>query len=183
MAKDIWSGNEHFLRDQEKPGIKTVKIKTSHAKLIIGILTIAIIIFIWNGPEEAVITGEVVLEEPETFIENLDEYRDLSAAELLNKLNVEKGFKPDYPLHEVDMIAGMYFFEPREVYVNMNETVRLRIKSIDIDHAITIPAFLKQSDLPGGEYTTIEFVPLKTGTFVFYNKKHEGMEGRIIVEE
>lgn len=88
---------------------------------------------------------------------------------------------------EFSMIAKQWSFEPAEVIVNRGDTVRLRVKSIDVPHGIVIKEYGIDEKLERDEEVTIEFVADKSGEFVFYcnvfcGKEHQDMEGKLVVK-
>ncbi len=94
---------------------------------------------------------------------------------------------PEGSLVEIEMEASQFRFDPPEIRVKLGDRVRLKIKSVDVAHGISIPAFGVSEVLPPGETKTIEFVANKRGTFdflcsVYCGIGHSGMRGRLIVE-
>ncbi len=88
---------------------------------------------------------------------------------------------------EISMEAKQWEFIPASVTVKEGDTVRLKIKSTDVDHGIAIPEFNVNSTLEPGKETTVEFVASKKGEFTFFcsvlcGKGHKTMTGKLIVE-
>lgn len=93
---------------------------------------------------------------------------------------------PDSKLKEFDIIAKQWEFMPETITVNVNDTVRLNIKSVDVTHGFSLPQFGINEVLEPDKEVNIEFVADKIGTFPFYcsvpcGAGHSSMRGRIIV--
>jgi nitrous-oxide reductase len=80
-------------------------------------------------------------------------------------------------------------WEPRIIRVRVGQLVRLRLTSRDVTHGFLLPDFnIKAGPISPGEFTTVEFVADKAGTFTFYcnilcSRRHGSMNGRLIVVE
>ena len=189
MARDIWSGKEHFLRDKPskpiKPSVKLAELKGINFlnllknRFMIIVLIVILLAFLMI-PKCQERPEKVEEEIPE---DNLSEYRNLTAAELLRILQQEEGFEERHPLREIDIMAEKYYFEPNEIRVTYNDFVRLRVKSMDIEHDIRIPAYFISEKIKAENHTTIEFIANKPGEFVFDSLANENMKGKLIVEE
>lgn len=86
------------------------------------------------------------------------------------------------------MTAKQWEFTPGTITVKKGDTVRLSIKSIDVDHGFAISAFNVNTPLQPGETTAVEFVVDKTGTFTFFcsvfcGAGHGSMKGTLVVTE
>ncbi len=176
MSKDIWSGKEPFLRGP----VKEKQKKPVYFYILIPIIVIltAVIIHKTLFVEETVtITGEVI------HIDDLSPYRNLTTEELLKKLNDEAGLKEANPLKEFEVFAGMYYFEPKEIRVKLNDKVRLDVKAIDVNHSIRIPGFFIGEELEAGKHKIIEFIAFKSGEYIYESKTHDNMRGKLIIEE
>ena len=89
---------------------------------------------------------------------------------------------------EFTMTAKKWEFSPSTITVNKGDTVKLTIRSIDVEHGFDLPAFNINENLEPGQDTMVQFVADKAGTFRFYcsvycGSGHSGMEGSLIVEE
>lgn len=87
---------------------------------------------------------------------------------------------------EFDIIAKQWSFEPDTIIVDKGDMVKLRIKSVDVDHGISIPEFGVNERLKSGKTVKVEFVADKTGTFTFFcnvicGAGHNNMRGTLIV--
>lgn len=85
------------------------------------------------------------------------------------------------------LTAKQWEFSPSVIRVRRGDTVRLSIKSIDVNHGIAIPDFNVSNELKSGETVHLEFVANKTGTFsffctVFCGSGHNTMKGTLVVE-
>ena len=71
--------------------------------------------------------------------------------------------------------------------MKLGDKVRLKVKSIDVDHGLAIPEFGVNLILKPNELQTVEFVADKKGEFPFFcsvycGVGHGGMRGKLIVE-
>tara|TARA_Y100000310_G_C20620702_1_gene783116 strand:- start:499 stop:945 length:447 start_codon:yes stop_codon:yes gene_type:complete len=90
-------------------------------------------------------------------------------------------------IKEFTITAKKWDFEPSAIRVNEGDTVKLTIKSIDVDHGFRLSAFDVSEKLVPGEEVDVEFVADKKGTFrffcnVFCGAGHSHMEGSLIVK-
>lgn len=88
---------------------------------------------------------------------------------------------------EISMTAKQWAFDPAEITVKQGETVRLKIKSLDVTHGFSLPDFNVDEKLEPGKEVTVEFVADKKGTFTFMcsvmcGEGHKGMKGTLVVE-
>jgi len=95
--------------------------------------------------------------------------------------------KEDGASKEFSLRAEKWSFEPSVITVNKDDLVKLKIKSIDVKHGISIPAFNIESDLNPNEETIIEFKATESGTFTFScsvqcGLGHNNMKGVLIVK-
>jgi cytochrome c oxidase subunit 2 len=87
----------------------------------------------------------------------------------------------------IDLTASRFKFDPATISVVEGDSVQLRLRSADRDHAFAIKAFRVKTVIPkGGDVVTVEFVADKTGTFDFTCAEycgtgHSAMKGRLIV--
>ena len=87
----------------------------------------------------------------------------------------------------VDVTASRFQFDPATITVAEGDRVRLRLHSIDRDHAFAIKAFRVKALIPrGGEAITVEFMADRAGSFDFTCAEycgtgHGGMKGRLVV--
>jgi heme/copper-type cytochrome/quinol oxidase subunit 2 len=88
----------------------------------------------------------------------------------------------------VDVTASRFQFDPAIITVTEGDRVRLRLHSMDRDHAFAIKAFRVKALIPrAGEAITVEFVADRAGSFDFTCAEycgtgHARMKGRMIVE-
>lgn len=88
---------------------------------------------------------------------------------------------------EISMTAKKFAFDPSEIRVKQGETVRLKIKSLDVIHGFALPDFNVDQQLEPGKEVTVEFVADKKGTFIFMcsvlcGSGHSDMKGTLVVE-
>jgi cytochrome c oxidase subunit 2 len=91
-------------------------------------------------------------------------------------------------VHEIQVTAKKYEFEPNPIVVKKGEHVKLVVTATDHDHGIEIEEFHVDQKLNKGQPTTIEFTPDKAGTFPFKCSVvcgfgHGKMKGKVVVEE
>jgi cytochrome c oxidase subunit 2 len=78
--------------------------------------------------------------------------------------------------------------EINELHVPVGRPVKLTMTSEDVIHDFYVPAFRVKKDALPGRYTSLWFVPTKTGTFHLFCAQycgayHAGMQGSVIVME
>lgn len=87
----------------------------------------------------------------------------------------------------IHMGVRQYAWDPSVIMVKRGELVRLIMHNADVQHGLVIPELgVLNIDIPP-EGAVIEFVPEKTGTFVFFcsyycGEGHSEMRGKIVVE-
>lgn len=91
-------------------------------------------------------------------------------------------------VHEIQMTAKKYEYNPNVITVKRGERVKLIITALDRDHGFKLEAYGINQKLKKGEATTIEFTADKTGTFEFKCSEfcgmgHGKMKGKLVVEE
>ena len=87
---------------------------------------------------------------------------------------------------EFSMIAKKFEFVPRTITVNKGDTVKLSIKSEDVNHGFAISEFNVKKDIPAGQEVSVEFVADKSGSFpfrcsVYCGSGHSDMDGTLVV--
>jgi cytochrome c oxidase subunit II len=93
------------------------------------------------------------------------------------------------PPEQVIRISAQKFeYNPAEIKVKKGVPVVLELISKDRLHGFNCPSLGIRSDIPPGKITQVRFTPQKSGVFVFFcdvfcGEGHEGMSGKIIVEE
>ena len=66
------------------------------------------------------------------------------------------------PVHEIQIIASQYAFDPATIPVTAGESVRLVLRSKDVVHGFSIPSLKIDAQIPsGGQPITIEFTGLR----------------------
>lgn len=90
-------------------------------------------------------------------------------------------------IKEFDIIARQWEFSPEIITVSEGDAVTLRIKSIDVEHGFSLPAFGVNEDLLPGEEITVSFVADKKGAYTFFcnvycGSGHTEMNGKLVVE-
>jgi cytochrome c oxidase subunit II len=72
----------------------------------------------------------------------------------------------DLPVHEVQVLAGKFAFDPLSIQVTTGEPVRLVIRSKDAVHGFSIPKLKLDVRIPkGGDAVMVEFVAPSPGRF------------------
>ncbi len=88
---------------------------------------------------------------------------------------------------EFSMTAKQWAFNPSEIRVKAGDTVRLKVKSIDVTHGFSLPDFNVDERLEPGKEISVEFIANKKGTFTFFcsvlcGEGHRDMKGTLVVE-
>ena len=87
----------------------------------------------------------------------------------------------------IEITASQFEFTPSEIEVSVGESVRLLIRSTDVEHGIAIPTLGIGAGIPpGGDPVTIDFVAAEPGRHrmictVFCGAGHGRMSGTFIV--
>jgi cytochrome c oxidase subunit II len=72
----------------------------------------------------------------------------------------------DRPVHEIQITASRYAFDPVTIQVNVGEPVRIVIRSKDGVHGFSIPKLKIDVQVPkGGEPVTVEFTAPAVGRY------------------
>ena len=87
---------------------------------------------------------------------------------------------------EFTMTAKNWEFDPSTITVNRGDTVKLTIKSADVEHSFSLPDYKINVDLQPGSEKTVEFTADKKGEFtfrcaVYCGAGHREMVGTLIV--
>ena len=106
--------------------------------------------------------------------------------EMIVKQDTTEENTKELTVKEFNMEAYLFGFEPSTIEVNEGDTVRITIKSRDVEHGIGIPEF-KVNKKIGKEPVTVEFVADKKGSYpficsVFCGEGHKEMKGMLIVK-
>ena len=88
---------------------------------------------------------------------------------------------------EFTLIAKNWSFEPSSITVNKDDLVKLKIKSIDVEHGFKISDFDININLNPNQEITVEFKADKIGSFpfscsVYCGSGHNSMQGVLIVK-
>ena len=89
---------------------------------------------------------------------------------------------------EITLVASNWKFTPATIEVKKGENIRLKIKSNEGTHGISIPDFnVKTGKIAPGVEKVVAFTANKAGTFdfrcnVFCGSGHSSMKGRLIVK-
>lgn len=86
----------------------------------------------------------------------------------------------------IEITAQQFRFVPSQIEVLEGETVRLRIRSVDVMHGLAIPALGISERLAPGEDVVVEFVADTPGRYpfecsVFCGSGHGAMAGAVVV--
>ena len=101
---------------------------------------------------------------------------------------VQKGNNPpNQAVKEVTLTASQWKFEPSVVRVNLGETIKLKVRSIDVEHGVGIREFNVNVKVPAGEEKEVTFVADQKGEFsmfcnVYCGAGHKDMKGVLVVE-
>ncbi len=88
---------------------------------------------------------------------------------------------------EVNMTASQYSFAPSEIRVNQGDTLVIKVRSVDVEHGLSIPKLGVSVNLKPNVEQTVTIKADAKGTFpftcsVFCGSGHSQMKGSIIVE-
>jgi cytochrome c oxidase subunit 2 len=88
---------------------------------------------------------------------------------------------------EFDITARKWAFSPGTIKVSEGDTVTLKIRSVDVEHGFSLPAFGVNEDLSPGKEVEVTFVADKKGTYAFFcnvycGSGHSEMSGSLVVE-
>jgi len=92
----------------------------------------------------------------------------------------------DRPVHEIQVTATRYAFEPATIQVNAGEPVRIVIRSAASVHGFSIPALTIDAQVPkGGDPVTVEFTAPAAGRYEiacseFCGRGHGQMKAALI---
>lgn len=122
-------------------------------------------------PEESV--QETVLDTDSTIVSEESTSEQPAAQKVVREILVE---------------GGMMYFNPKEIEVQVGDTVRIVYKNKDGRHDWVIDEFNARTKILGpGEEETIEFVANRAGSFEYYcsvgNHRAMGMKGTLVVKE
>jgi cytochrome c oxidase subunit 2 len=89
-------------------------------------------------------------------------------------------------IFEQEVIARNWEFSPNPIKIPYGSNVILHVKSVDVEHGISIPDFGISNKLIPGETVDIEFIANKKGEFtftcnVYCGYGHSHMSGLIII--
>ncbi|MBU1178047.1 cupredoxin domain-containing protein [Patescibacteria group bacterium] len=88
---------------------------------------------------------------------------------------------------KISVKAFSYGFLPTAITLTEGEKVKFEVTSLDVDHTFTVDELGINVQVKGGQTSTLEFTPSKTGTYDYYSsisgQKDSGMKGTITVEE
>lgn len=91
-------------------------------------------------------------------------------------------------VREIAVEARQFEFTPNTIRVELGETVRLRLTSVDVTHGFSVPELGINEILKPGETVSVQFEATKRGEFPFAcsvacGVGHAGMRGMLIVEK
>ena len=77
-----------------------------------------------------------------------------------------RGTAADRSIHEIQITASRYVFEPATIHVNAGEPVRVAIRSTDGVHGFSIPTLKIDVQVPkGGDPVAVEFTAPAAGRY------------------
>ena len=91
----------------------------------------------------------------------------------------------DRPVHEIEVTASRYAFEPATIQVNAGEPVRIVIRSTDGVHGFAIPALKVDAQVTKGDLVKVEFTAPPAGRYEiacseFCGRGHGQMKAALI---
>lgn len=98
-----------------------------------------------------------------------------------------EGTPTDSKIVNIEMQAGSFYYNPKEIRVKKGQTVKINLKAMDMMHNFNIDVLgIKSPTVNAGETTTIEIVANKVGEFEYYcsvgQHRQLGQVGTLIVE-
>lgn len=123
------------------------------------------------------ISGGVPINEDPGITTSTDTEQNQTENESVETTNIK----------EFSVTAKQWEFIPNEITVNEGDTVKLNIKSVDVNHGFSLREFGVNELLSPGNTVNIEFVADKKGEFTFFcnvqcGAGHTSMRGKLIVE-
>ena len=92
--------------------------------------------------------------------------RKLAGAIVVAIASMAHAAAADLPVHQIEIVAGKFAFEPATIQVTAGEPVRLVIRSKDTVHGFSIPKLKIDVRIPkGGDPIIVEFVAPTPGRF------------------
>lgn len=90
------------------------------------------------------------------------------------------------PQRSFDVVARKYAFEPARIEVNLNDLVKVTLRSPDIAHSFTIDAYRIAKRVGGGRTVSFEFRADQAGAFPIYcnlrqDERCREMHGEMVV--
>ncbi len=90
-------------------------------------------------------------------------------------------------IKEFSLIAKKFDFVPNEIHVKKGDQVRLKLKSIDVQHGFRLADFGVEVTLDPNQEKVVEFTADKAGTFdfscsIYCGTGHSNMRGLLFVE-
>lgn len=112
-------------------------------------------------------------------------------SELVSTINLEnqdKSLSGNQEVKTVEVEAGMFYFNPKEIEVKKGEKVRIILKNVEGVHDFVIDELgVNSGIIQAGQNTEFEFVAGKVGEFEYYcsvsNHRAMGMKGTLFVSE
>ena len=89
----------------------------------------------------------------------------------------------------IEVTASQFVFDPSEIEISLGESVRLLVRSADVEHGIAIPGLgITETIPPGGEPIAIDFVARESGVHqimcsAFCGTGHGRMRGSLTIVE
>ena len=95
---------------------------------------------------------------------------------------------PNVPAQRIEMIAGKFAFDPKEIRVKKGARVTIALTSPDFVHGFSLPDFNVRADGIPGKTVEITFIADKAGKFIylcdnFCGEDHDKMTAYLIVTE
>lgn len=149
---------------------------------------------------------EKVLKESDTDKDGLDDYtevitygtdpnlKDTDKDGFTDKQEIDGGFNPNgegelkqkrsseestAEKKTIQITASDYVYNPSAIEVNVGQTVRIELTSLDNDYTFTIDELKIDKKIESGSEQIIELTPTKAGSYTFYSKNKEDMENNM----
>src|SRR3989344_7447242 len=131
---------------------------------------------------KALMSGEVMMSDGTSIMLKEGESMMAKDSAMVKSEAMMEKTAPVAVTKSFTLTAKKWTFDPATITVKKGDTVKLSVKSIDVDHGFALSAFGINQNLTPGQTTLIEFVADKTGSFpfvcsVFCGSGHGGMRG------
>ncbi len=130
---------------------------------------------------------KIIIEEKVEILPETTTATKTEETKVDDSKNEETISTPVSTIKNFSITAQQWSFSPATITVNNGDTVKLSIKSTDVDHGFFLADFGVSETLKAGTTTNVSFIANKSGTFsfscsVFCGSSHSSMVGTLIVK-